>query len=272
MPEGPEIRRAADAVSVAIGGARIEELYFGLAHLQAFTPRLECLCVDTVETRGKAMLIRFENELTLYSHNQLYGRWYVRRRGDLPRTGRSLRVGLHTATKSALLYSASSIEVLTDPQMAVHPYLSRLGPDVLDPGLEWRELAARLRESAFRNRTLGSLYLDQRFVAGLGNYLRSEILFFAGLSHQRKPGELARREVNRLARETLCVAQRAYDYAGVTNPPAWVARLKKEGLRRGEMRFAVFGRTGQPCRRCGCPVERVEIASRRLYFCPQCQS
>ncbi len=272
MPEGPEIRRAADAVSAAIGGARIEELYFGLSHLQAFVPRIVGLCVDAVEARGKAMLIRFENELTLYSHNQLYGRWYVRRRGDLPRTGRSLRVGLHTATKSALLYSASSIEVLTDSQMRIHPYLSRLGPDVLGPGLEWRKVAARLRESAFRNRSLGSLYLDQSFVAGLGNYLRSEILFFAGLSHQRKPSELERREVNRLARETLRVAQRAYDNAGVTNPPAWVTRLKRKGLRRIETRFAVFGRAGQPCRRCGCPVERVDVASRRLYFCPHCQT
>ena len=272
MPEGPEIRRAADALSGVLTGVRIEAVYFGLAHLEPFACRLVGVHVDSVETRGKAMLVRFENDQTLYSHNQLYGRWYVTPRGKLPGTRRSLRVGLHTVANSALLYSASEIEVLTGAELAGHRYLSRLGPDVLDPALEWRLLAARLQLPAFRNRSLGGLYLDQGFLAGVGNYLRSEILFFAGLSHQLKAGDLARIERNRLARETLRVSHRAYTTGGITNPPAWASRSKRRGARPSDSRFAVYGRADRPCHRCQHPVSEVVVASRRLYFCPNCQT
>ena len=91
--------------------------------------------VKAIDTRGKAMLTHFDNELTLYSHNQLYGRWFTAKRGEFPDTRRSLRVALHTRSHSALLYSASDISVLTPAQVQSHPFLSRLGPDVLDEGL-----------------------------------------------------------------------------------------------------------------------------------------
>jgi endonuclease-8 len=272
MPEGPEIRRAADRLGDALSGERLEDVYFGLDRLRGYTHSLVGRRVERVGSRGKAMLIDLEDGLILYSHNQLYGRWYVRPRGTMPSTRRSLRVGLHTTTQSALLYSASDIEVLTQAQAVSHRYLSRLGPDVLDPDLTWREISRRLAEPAFRNRSLGALYLDQRFLAGLGNYLRSEILFFARLSPQRRARELGRVERNRLARETLNVTQRAYLAAGVTLPPVWSARIKRDGAGRSDRRFAVFARAGKPCRSCGGRVERIEVGGRRLYVCRKCQA
>jgi endonuclease VIII len=177
VPEGPEIRRAADAVERVLAGRRVVEVRFGLARLRRYRGVLEGSTVTSVDTRGKAMLTRFDNDLTLYSHNQLYGRWYISRRGEYPDTGRSLRVALHTATHSALLYSASDIDVLTDEEIASHPLLSKLGPDILDRRLTVAGVSGRLCRPDFRNRALASLYLDQRFLAGIGNYLRSEILF-----------------------------------------------------------------------------------------------
>ena len=87
MPEGPEIRRAADRIAKAIDGQRIAEVRFGLPRLQRFEDELTGVRVAGVETRGKALLIVFDQGLTLYSHNQLYGVWYLRRRGELPNTG-----------------------------------------------------------------------------------------------------------------------------------------------------------------------------------------
>ena len=84
-----------------------------------------------VETRGKAMLIHNDNDLSIYSRNQLYGRWYIRKRHSYPRTCRQLRLAIHNARKSALLYSAPDIEVLEPAQIETHPFLSKLGPDVL---------------------------------------------------------------------------------------------------------------------------------------------
>jgi endonuclease-8 len=271
MPEGPEIRRAADRIAAVLAGQRVEEAWFGLTRLKRFGPELSGVGVDRIDTRGKALLVRFANGLSLYAHNQLYGVWRTCRRGQLPQTGRSLRVALHTAQHSALLYSASDIAVLTPEEELRHPFLARLGPDVLDPELTWRPLALRLDEPRFRRRALASLYLDQTFVAGIGNYLRSEILFAARLHPALRPLQLARRQRNELARATLAIARRAYETGGITLPARQVAQLKALGLKRREYRFAVFDRAGDPCLGCGQTIERHEAGSRRIYHCPGCQ-
>ncbi len=273
MPEGPEIRIAADRIAQALEGQHLEETFFALTRLRRFGTLLEGVMVTGVDTRGKAMLTRFDNGLTLYSHNQLYGRWYVRRRGDLPRTGRSLRVALHTATSSALLYSATDIDVLDADGLAAHPFLQRLGPDILHPSLTWQAVSGRLVEPRFRNRSLAALYLDQAFIAGIGNYLRSEILHLAGLAHARRPSQLTRTERQRLARHTLAVARRSYRTHGITNPPTRVRARKAAGDdRRNAHRFAVFARDGRPCDVCGSEIQRADAGSRRIYFCPVCQT
>lgn len=271
MPEGPEIRREADAIAKAVAGQPLVALELGLPALRPFHDELFESRVTRVDTHGKAMLTRFACGLTLYSHNQLYGRWYVRKRGQAPKTNRALRVGLHTADWSALLYSATDVRMLTEDELAVHPFLRKLGPDVLDPALTWREIAARLTEPRFRGRALGALYLDQGFIAGIGNYLRSEILHFAGQHPARRPADLSRREINELARQTLAVTLRAYRAKGVTNEAGRVAALKAAGSPYSTFRFAVFDRAGEPCYRCGTGVQRISVSSRRLYFCGDCQ-
>ena len=271
MPEGPEIRRAADKIAAVLEDQRIEELSFGLASLKPWEAELRGAKVLRLETRGKALLTHFDVGLSLYSHNQLYGRWYVVKRDAYPKTNRSLRVALHTDRHSALLYSASDISVWETPRLLEHPFLSRVGPDILDPELSWREVARLLRSDKFRGRQVGGFYLDQSFVAGIGNYLRSEILFFAGVYPWAKPGQLATRELNELARQTLEVARHSYASGGITTADRLAAKLRKQGLSRRQYRHMVFGRQGQPCYRCGSEVLKENLGSRRLYWCPACQ-
>lgn len=271
MPEGPEIRREADAIAGVLVGQPLTDVFFEPARLKRGGKLLVGCRVLGIDTHGKALLTRFDNGLTLYSHNQLYGRWYVRKPGEAPRTNRTLRVGLHTSLGSALLYSATEVHLLDEAGLAAHPFLRKLGPDVLDPALGWRDVASRLLSPAFAGRALGGLYLDQGFIAGIGNYLRSEMLFFAGLRHEHRPRDLPRRDVNRLARATLEVARRAYAARGVTVEAGLAQALKSRGLRYSEFRFAVFDRAGDPCRACGDVVRRVTVTTRRLYFCPSCQ-
>ena len=236
MPEGPEIRREADAIAKAVAGKPLVELELGLPALRSFHDELFESHVTAVDTHGKAMLTRFACGLTLYSHNQLYGRWYVRKRGQGPRTNRSLRVGLHTSDWSALLYSATDVRVLTDDELAVHPFLRRLGPDVLEPGLDWRAIAARLRSPAFSGRALGGLYLDQGFIAGIGNYLRSEILHYAGLHPGYRPADLAVREVNELARQlTRRGGRRLVIQVARRHDPAFITQLQRIGLNLNQL-------------------------------------
>jgi len=272
MPEGPEIRRAADKVASVLVGRKIEEVVFGLASLKPFEKRLSGRTVTAVDTRGKAMLTRFDNDLTIYSHNQLYGRWYTVRRPRMPKTKRQLRVELCTASHKALLYSASDIAVLDDAGLSAHPFLARVGPDILDRSLTKSQIVERLHAPQFNNRALGGLYLDQAFLAGNGNYLRSEILWAAGIEPSRKPASLTAAERQALAAETLTIAWRSYGSGGVTVTRRLASQLKAEGLSRGRYRFYVFGREGQPCRRCETPIERRTMGSRNLFTCPACQT
>lgn len=272
MPEGPEIRRATDQLAKVLVGARLEAVFFGLARLAHFDTWLVGRTVTAIDTRGKAMLTRFDNGLTLYSHNQLYGRWYTCERGAWPKTDRSLRVALHTATHSALLYSASDIDVLDDDGLARHPFLVRVGPDLLGNDLSGKIVAQRLRSPRFRRRALHALYLDQGFIAGVGNYLRSEILFHARVVASARPQDLKNAAIARLGRSTVTIGRRAYRTAGITNPAARVRALKAKGWLRADYRFAVFDREGQLCHRCGGAIRRTMAAARRLYWCRVCQS
>jgi len=271
MPEGPEIRRAADRIARVLVDQEIEECFIAFPDLQAYESRLAGCRVTAVDTRGKAMLTRFDNGLSLYSHNQLYGRWYTNRRNTRPRTKRSLRVALHTGTHSARLYSASEVDVLTAKQERKHPFLHKLGPDILDKSVDAAQVVERLEDKRFRRRALGGLYLDQGFLAGIGNYLRSEILFTAGLHPTARPVDLDNAQKKKLARETLKISRRAYRKRGVTVSDDIATEGKARGAGFQQYRFWVFGRDNEDCHVCGSEVVRKSVSSRGLFFCPDCQ-
>ncbi len=271
MPEGPEIRRAADKVEAVLKDKTVEQIQFGLQPLKKFSKALTGTKVLQLETRGKALLTHFDSGHTIYSHNQLYGVWRVVKRDKLPKTNRQLRLALHTDQHSALLYSASDISVWKTEKIEDHPFLQRIGPDILNPNLTWREVAERLQSTTFAGRALNSVYLDQAFLAGLGNYLRSEILFIAGIHPTRKARELSKGEIGKLARITLDISQRSYASQGVTIPDRQYRALKKKGVSYGKARFFVFSRANQPCRVCKTKIQRSTANSRRIYICATCQ-
>jgi endonuclease-8 len=272
MPEGPEIRRAADRVARVLVGRPVTDVAFGLPALKKFERHLAGHTVTAVDTCGKAMLTRFDNGLTIYSHNQLYGRWYTTRRPQLPDTSRQLRLALHTATRSALLYSASDISVLTPTQLRKHPFLRKIGPDILDPSLTPDAIVERLGDQRFRRRALGSLYLDQVFLAGLGNYLRTEILWAAGMDPWSAPAAYPARDLGRLARQTLTLSRRSYRTRGVVVTPSRAKALRASGKSFEERRFHAFAREGLPCYACGTKIERRTMGSRGIFVCASCQS
>jgi len=272
MPEGPEIKRAADEIAEAIAGREVKEIFFAFAHLKRFEAQFTGQVVSTVEPRGKALLIRFPYGWNIYSHNQLYGKWIIRNAFDFPETNRQLRLAIHNHQKSALLYSASAIEVLHDGELAAHPFLSRLGPDVLDPKTTLPDVIQRFTDKRFAGKKLTTLLLDQGFLAGLGNYLRSEILFAAGVHPSKRPRDCTEAEIEKLAKAALELSRQSYQTGGITNDLARVKTLKSAGWQRRDYRFQVFNRENRPCFQCGTAITREMHGSRRLYFCPTCQA
>jgi len=271
MPEGPEIRIAADKIAKAIANRPIEEIFFAFEHLQPYVEILGKQLVTGVDTKGKGMLIRFESGLSIYSHNQLYGKWEIVPAYQYPDTKRQLRLAIHNQQKSALLYSASDIEVLDEEAIAIHPFLSRLGLDVLDRKTTSKKVKARLLNKSFQRRRFTSLLLDQGFLAGLGNYLRSEILFVARVHPTLRPVDCNEKQISALAKASLKVSQQSYHTEGITNDLKLVEKLKVQGYERQDYRHWVFNREERPCYVCNTAIIKDTSGGRRYYFCPQCQ-
>tara|TARA_Y100000994_G_scaffold70042_1_gene57247 strand:+ start:1934 stop:2779 length:846 start_codon:yes stop_codon:yes gene_type:complete len=271
MPEGPEIRRAADRLGKALIGKRLVETklpyttFLGREHL------IEDQIVIDVTSQAKAMLIRFGNGWTMYSHNQLYGRWTVHLRTTEPRMGRTLRAELCTEKHAVRLWSATDIDLIPTAEEPLHSFLARLGPDVLDEGVTVDALFSQLKSKKCFRKKAATLMLDQRSFAGLGNYLRSEILFIAGIHPDDRPCDLSEEKLHTWAQCIKQVTVQAYETGGVTVPKEIAAAGKQRGEPRRTWRHYAFCRNERPCLQCSTLIVRLRYGGRRLDHCPNCQ-
>ena len=272
MPEGPEIYRVAQKLSKAISGKEIISIEFGLERLKGWEEVLINSQITSVKSQAKAMLISTDSGYTIYSHNQLYGRWDIRRSTTAEKkTNRSLRILIETDSHTARLYSASDIEVLDAVDLASHPFLSKLGPDLLDKDVSDTQLVEHISSGRFDRRALKHLLLDQSFLSGIGNYLRSEILFEANLHPDTRLGKLSQAKKSELALISRKITERALAQNGITIDYEIAENLKLEGLTKRQYRHWLFTRDGNPCRRCGSTIIHTRVGGRRLDFCPSCQ-
>jgi endonuclease-8 len=273
MPEGPEIRLAADQIAKVLVHQAISRIEFTFDHLRKFEKILSGLQVTSVETRGKAMLTYFDDNWVIYNHNQLYGRWRIVNKGPRPKTNRQLRIALETHKQAALLYSATDISVLLKSELVSHPFLARIGPDILSQRPDIDTIVARLLSPNFSGRQLAALLLDQRFLAGLGTYLCAEILFVSRLHPKIKAKKCSPTILRQLAGNILSITEQSYKTQGITNPPELVKQIKAKGITNKEnYRFAVYGRAGEACYQCGRSIERNNLGGRPIFHCPGCQS
>ena len=131
---------------------------------------------------------------------------------------------------------------------------------MLDATLTMEEVRERLLSPRFRRRQFSGLLLDQAFLAGLGNYLRVEILWHAGLLAQHRAQDLSDQQLDALSHAMLAVPRLSYQMRG----------SMKKYHEEAAFRFEVFHR-GQKCRRCGTVIEKGVLSSRPFYWCPGCQ-
>jgi formamidopyrimidine-DNA glycosylase len=148
----------------------------------------------------------------------------------------------------------------------LEPYLeARMGPEPLDASFRARDLGARL---AKRRAPVKAAILDQRTLAGVGNIYADEALWRARIHPLREAQSLDVGEVQALHRGIRAVLERGIARQGST--------LRDYALPDGESgtmqhEFKVYGRGGEPCDRCGSPIEKIRVAGRGTWYCPHCQ-
>ncbi len=259
MPEGDTITRTARTLQRALAGKRV--LGFETPRLPASGRRpSEGSTVVSVEARGKHLLIAFDGGTTLHTHMGMSGSWHVYRPGERWRIPRSaLRAVVEVEDAIAVCSRATVVEVLGERELARHPQLAWLGPDLCAPVPDLEEAAARLQRLVPGDEEIGVALLDQRVAAGIGNVFKSEVLFARGI-HPFEPVATLDAGTRRALFGTASELLRA-NLDG-RSP----RRTVPEGL-------AVYGRTGRPCRRCGTPIRsrKQGEAARVTYWCPGCQ-
>jgi endonuclease VIII len=217
--------------------------------------------VREVVSRGKHQLFRFTNELTLHTHLRMDGTWRIYPTGRRWSGGPDFEVRAVLATDGhqAVGYRLPVVELV--PTAEEHSVVGHLGPDLLGPDWDLDEAVRRI--AAEPERSIGEALLDQRNLAGIGTFYRAELLFLQGIHPRALVGQVSnlRRVVQR--GQQLMVANR------------WRPEQTTTGDLRPNRRAYVFERPGQPCRRCGTPIQTEEFGppgqERRSYWCPRCQ-
>ncbi|MAW06970.1 MAG: endonuclease VIII [Halobacteriovoraceae bacterium] len=274
MPEGPEIRREADEIEKAISGKSLKKTFFKFERLKEFESVLEGSALLFVQTVGKGFVLHFDCGLSFYGHNQLYGKWLVASQipGESEIGKRELRASFEVQGAGAYLFSASEMEIVATEEVLDIPFIKRNnGFDILGRDCTTFEVLEFITNSKFQKKSLAALLLDQKFILGMGNYLRSEVLFCSGVNPESRLMDLNLEQKRDLSFWLIEIMNRAYQHKGVTNDLQRERILKSKGIDFESRRFFVFDREDKNCYECNSKIRRIEKSGRRLYFCPKCQ-
>jgi endonuclease-8 len=262
VPEGDTVWLAARTLNSALAGRVLTSTDFRVPQLA--TRDLAGQTVAEVVSRGKHLLIRIGDDVTLHTHFRMDGAWRLYRRGERwsGGPGWQVRLVLETDDWVAVGYRLPVIDLVA--RADERSLVGHLGPDLLadDWGVESVAEAVR-RLLARPDREVGLALLDQRNMAGLGNLYRTEVCFLRGLSPWAALREVP--DVNALVdlSHRLLFANRLSHHQVTT------------GDRRRGREHWVFERSNQPCRRCGTSIRSAEQGEppyqRITYWCPHCQ-
>lgn len=266
MPEGDTIYRAARTMQVALGGQLVTRFETALAPLARVDDQqpLAGRTIEQVRPEGKHLLIDFSGDLHLRTHMRMNGSWHLYRPGERWRKPRrDMRIVIETEPWVAVGFNIPVAEFHDARSLKRQEDLARIGPDFLADEFDMTEAMRRFRERA--DAIVGDVLLNQRVVAGVGNEYKSEVLFITGIHPRRLVGELSDEQI-----EAVLKTSRRLMLANVKMRTA--ARVTTGSLDRQKRTF-VYGRGGQPCRRCGEAVEfeRMGKDARGTYWCARCQ-
>jgi endonuclease-8 len=266
VPEGDTIHRAARTLHAALAGrviTRFETVFAQLARVDHDAP-LAGRTVESVSAAGKNLLMHFSGDLHLRTHMRMNGSWHIYKPGEHWRMRRSdMRIVLETDEWVAVAFNVPVAEFHDSRSLERQEDLLRIGPDLIGEEFDLDEALRRIR--AKPDEEIADVLLNQRVVSGIGNEYKSELLFMTRISPFAPVAGLTDEQlmsVLRTARKVMV--------ANVNKRSG--ARITTFSLNPNEKQY-VYGRGGQPCRRCGTPVQYAKQGkdARGTYWCSKCQ-
>lgn len=283
MPEGDTIHTLARELGRELDGQALAGL---VVRNHGERRELVGATLGPVEARGKHLLVPIGDRVVLRVHLGMYGGWdrfAVRGDAQDPRAGwrrrtRGHEVVVRTDRVAFACRKPMAAELLRTDRLATHPVLSRLGPDLLVPGVDWDRILERARARAGEHAELRlrELLLDQTVASGIGNIFKNEALFTEGLHPDTDVCSLddgallgLYRRAARLMRANVAAVPRILT---AVQPGARFEQARRDA-QGGDSLTWVYGRGGRPCRRCGTPIRFADEGGddRITWWCPSCQ-
>jgi endonuclease-8 len=275
MPEGDTIFRTARALGRALAGKPVTGFRSTFPLLTRFhedTPLVGQL-VESVESRGKWLLIHFSGGGTLASHLLMSGSWHIYRPGERWQQPRAnMRIVIENSDYLAVGFRVPVARMFTALSLARDTRIPRPALDVLSS--EFDAEAAVRRVLAHSQEEIADVLLHQEVLAGIGNVFKSEICFVTGVNPFCKVAALSQQQASALiaAAQKLVAANVLEDSGDAIVTYGGRKRRTTHESDPGASLY-VYGRKAEPCRRCGEPIRgRLQGPDARITFwCPRCQ-
>jgi endonuclease VIII len=261
VPEGDVVWYTARRLREALAGRVLTRSDFRVPRYA--NVNLTGQTVNEAVSRGKHLLIRTGNGLTVHTHLKMEGSWRIRPAGAAVTQTHKIRLLLANEEWQAVGYQLGITEVL--PTGEEDRVTGHLGPDLLGPGWDAAEAAEAVRRlGKDANRPIGEALLDQRNLAGLGTVYMAETLFLRGVDPLRPAGEVG---------DLVALVELGHRLLDANKTR--LGHVTTGDTRPGQENWA-YGRAGRPCRRCGTVIRRGEAGppgqERLRFWCPNCQT
>lgn len=266
MPELPEMETYKSLLQQLIGGQTItgvtinREKSINIAK-EPFVLQIVNQKIEAIERRAKYLIFQLQNGSCLLLHLMLGGWMFYGKEEDRP--DRTVQVQLSFGDHHLYFIGLrlGYLHLLT-PEMIEQEFQS-IGPEPLEHGFSLDAFLAIMRG---RKGGLKNTLLNQEVIAGIGNRYSDEILWHAQLLPERRLTELDDNHLIRLYESIRYILQQGIQHGGYMEEP-----LFKGDVKTGGYKMSVHNREGEKCQRCGTPIAKVEISSRKTYFCRTCQ-
>ena len=272
MPELPEVEtvrrgllkiatdRKITAIDVLYGKTITNDVEF-------FRQSLIGQTIKTVDRRGKYLLFRFSNHLTMISHLRMEGKYFNLPEGEEPR--KHTHVVFHFDDQTKLCYNDTRkfgrmTLVKTGEEMQVAG-LKTIGPEPTTDSLTIEYLTEIMSKS---RREIKPFLLDQSKVAGLGNIYVDEVLWMSQINPLEPVNHLTSEKISQLRDniiEELAVATKHHG----TTVHSYTTAFGEAGEFQSHLH--AYGNAGKPCERCGTTLVKTKVAQRGTTYCPHCQ-
>lgn len=273
MPELPEVetvRRGLTRLGVGrkVLGTEVrwEKTIGGMAP-EEFDAELVGRTIDKVDRRGKYLLFRFSGGLTMVSHLRMEGAYYTVPAGTEP--GKHDLVTFHLDEGIDLFYRDTRkfgrMNLVPDAEALQVAGLAKIGPEPTEEDLS---LAYMISEFGKSRMHVKPFLLDQSHIAGLGNIYVDETLWQSQIHPLTAANKVTEDELARLRKNIIHEIARATEHHGTT-VHSFTTAFGEAGEFQNELQ--VYGRVGEPCLRCGHPLEKMKVAQRGTTYCPVCQ-